>query len=824
MAELEWMRPVARPASPAAPAWLRGLARRFFDWEDWLTLALALAAVLAVSLSLEGAGWSQDMPALSLVGVLALLLSLFVARSSLPALLAWPLALVMGAVVTFWQTLEMVGPGGLETRVDAIYVRFNGWFYAAFTNQISNDPLPRDVLTIGLTWLGVFLFGWSLFRWHNAWPGLVPGGVALFMDLVIVGDSLSAAIVLYLLLGALLVMRTNLTARIRQWRAEGVSYPPFISISILHYALWAVLFLIAAAWIAPVGPFPTPKVVEALVQPLEGIGTDFVRLAGPLRVKKIVPVHNYTSILPFQGSVRLGERELLSVRVDDPTLEGPIALRGAVYDEYGSGGWSAGPRREIELSPLLAEQVRQKLQDGSLAGRLVALTVQVEAKSVVGTVLFSPGEPVSAGVPARIEALAGSVFSAPIYVPGGGAGLSDQEVLAQWAHLPPRFLAVGIERDGSGRVLSAQVIDGRSLALLDALVVRPQDALAEGESYVVFGLTQTVSDDELRQGGWDYPAWIRDQYLQLPDNLPERVTELAGEVALTEATPYDRAQAIEAYLRQYKVDYSVADTPPGRDTVDYFLFDSKRGYFDYHASAMVVMLRAIGVPARLAVGFVIDQKDYDRDSGAYMVRDRNAYAWPEVYIPGHGWVEFNPSPDRPEELRPGTQAEAGTLTEPDLDDFPDLPVGSGAFLPIVGGDTASGSSSSSDGSGFGYEPWIALAVAGLAAAVAGSVALGWRRSVAGLPYPQQLWEKTVRLASWAGHPPEPGQTPADFAGRLERAFRGVRDIPTLAAAYNRSRFAHRDAEAAERQHLAKLWPHLRGALLWAMLARLWRRR
>ncbi len=80
---------------------------------------------------------------------------------------------------------------------------------------------------------------------------------------------------------------------------------------------------------------------------------------------------------------------------DEATLEGPIALRGAVYDQYGSGGWTAGRRQEMELSPLLADQVRERLNDGSLAGRLLSLTVQVEAKSVVGTVLFSPGEPVS---------------------------------------------------------------------------------------------------------------------------------------------------------------------------------------------------------------------------------------------------------------------------------------------------------------------------------------------------------------------------------------------------------------------------------------------
>ncbi|KKK60672.1 hypothetical protein LCGC14_3022010, partial [marine sediment metagenome] len=233
-------------------------------------------------------------------------------------LVAGPLAAVVGAAVTFWQTLEMVGPGDLEQRIDAIYFRFQTWFHLAFTGGITNDSLPFNVMVVGLTWLGVFVFGWSLYRWHNAWLGLIPGGVALFMNLLFVDEALPISVFLYVLFGFLLVMRTNLMALMRRWRADGVSYPPLISLSFLHYTFWAGLFLVIAAWIAPVGPFATPGPVDALVQRLEGMGIHFVRLAGPLRVNKVVPIHDYTAVLPFHGSIDLSDRELLSVKVDDP--------------------------------------------------------------------------------------------------------------------------------------------------------------------------------------------------------------------------------------------------------------------------------------------------------------------------------------------------------------------------------------------------------------------------------------------------------------------------------------------------------------------------
>ena len=813
MALMQWPRTLAAPA--AARFW-RWLADRFLDWEDWLTFGLAMGAVLGVSLSLEASGWSRDMPELTLVGMLGLLFALLLARSGLPMLIAWPLATVVGATVVFWQTLEMVGPGDLEQRVDAIYFRFETWFHLAFTGGISNDSLPFNVMVVGLTWLGVFLFGWSIFRWHNAWLGLIPGGVALFMSLLFIEDSLPIAIFLYVMFGFLLVMRTNLMAHMRRWRAQGVSYPPLISLTFFHYTLWAGLLLVAAAWIAPVGPFATPGPVNALAERLERFGVHFVRLAGPLRVNKIIPVHDYTAVLPFQGSVELGERELLSVRLSDPFIEGPIVLRGAVYEEYASGGWKAAPRSEVDVPSALAGL--DSLNEGGSAGRIVPITVTVEAKSVVGTVLFTPGQPLYAGVPARAKLTQGSVRELNVIrSPDGGASLSDEEVLAL---TPPGWTALYVRRAADDRVQGVAAV--RSLAgLPDVLVLSPRQRLQKGESYTVLGFIRDIPPDELRTASTFYPDPIRSIYLQLPD-MPERVSQLARDVAGAEPAPYDRAKAVESYLRQYPVDYAIPDTPPGQDTMDYFLFEAKRGYFDYHASAMVVMLRSIGVPSRLAVGFVIDDGDFDRDESAYVVEHQDAYAWVEVYFPGHGWVEFNPSPDRPADLRPGQKSDEIIVPPLSLEDLRNLPVSIGGFFPFgqLGGEAGAAPPESS---GFGYTLWVALALTGFLAAVVASAALGWRRSVVGLPYPQQLWEKTVRIASWAGQPPKPGQTPSGFARVLTRRFRGVRDIDLLADAYNRSRFGRKDADAKERARLARVWTNLRGPLAWEIVRTLWRR-
>lgn len=176
--------------------------------------------------------------------------------------------------------------------------------------------------------------------------------------------------------------------------------------------------------------------------------------------------------------------------------------------------------------------------------------------------------------------------------------------------------------------------------------------------YTVTSRLIVASENELRQSPPIYPPEI-ELYLQLPPTLPRRVRDLAQQVAAGAPTPYDKALAIQAFVRTYSYTLDLPPLPAGRDLVDYFLFDASGGYCDYYASAMVVMLRAVGVPARLASGFT--QGMYDSGRGAYRVTAADAHSWPEVYFAGIGWVEFEPTAARPTWQRmqttPGLSAE-----------------------------------------------------------------------------------------------------------------------------------------------------------------------
>jgi len=170
----------------------------------------------------------------------------------------------------------------------------------------------------------------------------------------------------------------------------------------------------------------------------------------------------------------------------------------------------------------------------------------------------------------------------------------------------------------------------------NAIVVGPAD------KYDVTSWATDLTANQLITASTVYPSDIISTYLQLPDNLPVRVRGLANRITAGATTPYDKAVRLQTYLRlTYPYRLDVPPPPRGQDVVDYFLFDAPGGFCSYYASAMAVMLRLEGVPARVVTGFATGDYDYAR--GAYRVPADAAHAWVEVYFPGYGWVEFEPT-------------------------------------------------------------------------------------------------------------------------------------------------------------------------------------
>jgi transglutaminase-like putative cysteine protease len=173
--------------------------------------------------------------------------------------------------------------------------------------------------------------------------------------------------------------------------------------------------------------------------------------------------------------------------------------------------------------------------------------------------------------------------------------------------------------------------------------IRAPQALQPDMAYSVWSIRQNFGPEALRAAGMDYPVDVVNTYLQLPDTVTERTRELARDLTRDAPTPYDKAVALRDYLRA-TYPYNPFPPPQARDSdaVDQFLFVDREGVCEHYASAMIVMLRSLGVPARLAAGY--GSGTHNPITGFYEVRAKDAHAWVEVYFPEYGWVPFDPTP------------------------------------------------------------------------------------------------------------------------------------------------------------------------------------
>lgn len=158
--------------------------------------------------------------------------------------------------------------------------------------------------------------------------------------------------------------------------------------------------------------------------------------------------------------------------------------------------------------------------------------------------------------------------------------------------------------------------------------------------YSLKALRETTMSSLQSLGGFE-------EYLQLPDTLPDRVAELAESITVSNESVYDKAKAIERYYGREGFVYdqkNVKVPEEDEDYVDQFLFDTKRGYCDNYSTSMVVMLRTIGIPARWVKGFAPGEATRNENGDrVYQVTNEEAHSWVEAYMPGIGWMPFEPT-------------------------------------------------------------------------------------------------------------------------------------------------------------------------------------
>jgi len=334
--------------------------------------------------------------------------------------------------------------------------------------------------------------------------------------------------------------------------------------------------------------------------------------------------------------------------------------------------------------------------------------------------------------------------------------------------------------------------------------LRSPVSLEEGLTYTVVSRVPFRDRTLLRQSPTQYPAEIRQHYLQVPDSIRDRVRQRTEELLATSPTPLTDPYEKSLYLAQaLKQRYTIQPDLPffaeDQDLVETFLFTTQGGYPDHFSTVLTVMLRSIGIPARLVTGF--GEGQFNPFTGFYVVKNVDAYALTEVYFPQYGWFGVDPIPGH--ELLPPSLREyetfstvrrvwnwvAGWLPSPVLGLLDGMRQWATEvlifLLRALGGLFRLG--------------WVGI-VLGLAALTAAAfvgwlgwnwIAQGWRRwQLRQLPPTERIYQQMLAWLAEQGHPKRPSETPLEYSQRLyqESAATQAQAAGEMAHAYVRWRY------------------------------------
>jgi len=662
----------------------------------------------------------------------------------------------------------------------------SAWWDRITTGAAASDPSFYLVLICLLMWITGAWLSWCVLRWRKPMLGLIPGAAAFATNVLNVPQDQNGYTLAMLVLTLALLLWTNYTASIANAQRANVKLTGDARWDFWESGLVAMAALIVLGIMLP--PLST---ADRTLDVESGIFTSWAQLQQQLSHPgffsngKSTGVTGFTTDVRLNGALQRTRDVVFTYTIAD--YSGPKYFRGVNVSITSGGEWRYSQPNRIELRQLVAKNdVYQYAEDYEKLA-LGKVTIRM-LRPPIGSqdVLFYPG------LAYKVDRLT----------------VSTQIQLSD----PNSTTVNTIDRLGS---------------------VQPTTSSG---NYIATVEYSTATASDLQTAGTTYPEWLQ-PYMFLPGRgyrtqfVEQEIHDLAVKIVTNAGatTPYDKAAAIEAYLRNpsnftYSLD---AKTPDGVDPMEYFLFQSNKGYCEFFATAMGDMLRSLGIPARLVNGF--GPGTFDAQTNQFVVRGEDAHTWVEVYFPKYGWIPFEPTADNLSvytQIPRGAGPQATCLRDNNCQD----PTG-GVTLPVGGG--------SSPGSARGErnDPASGPSIAGIRVSsvldastatkiLGGFIALLLLLLVVISRYlrPRSVmavWKRTLALARLAGAERRPGETPLELGRRIRRTFPETAEpISALADGFVVAAYAPPEVAATSRSSVMEAWSNLRPMLLRRVLARL----
>ena len=813
-------------------AW--ALLERYSPSQGWPTLIMLMVVLAVVGESIDAANWVKT-PGLFMVLFVSALTGLLLAKVRRPAALLHLVALGIGTVVVVWQASSLIEGQPLVDQVQTFWTRLREWYTAATSGGISTDLLPFTLLILVAAWVLGYLASWFIFRSNNVWVGVVLAAIAILTNHSFLPDRFDIKFFMFMFFAMLLVVRMSVVQRHEAWRKAKIQFNPLVGWVTIHAAVWLTIAVMMVAAFVPLGVYVSSPLADAWDvgrSPVASLEDEFGRLFGAVPSRLDLVGRLFGKTLPFLGKIHMDGDVVLWASTKYPSY-----WTSQTYSEYTSRGWVAGDTVDLDIGPgslppprvdwTKRESIQQSLQlTFETSGFLSGGSVDWVSRDAVAQTLkpkefeIKVSDPSKdAGLPEDIQQLAKELRGVAV----APAGQFTESAIAKAIPSDLTLISTTRTSQATDRPVLDTVVVQRKVPLAPEVVsLRFTENIQENEPYTMVSSVSVAGPDDLTEAGTEYGGFITDHYLQVPASLPQRVHGLAAEITRGAETPYDKAHAIQTYLRDTDFVYSqkIKAPPQEADGVDYFLFETRTGYSDYFASAMAVMLRVTGVPARLAAGYA--PGEYDSESSQYFVRDTDSHAWVQVYFPSYGWIDFEPTPAWDVPVRDPT---AGSGLEEDSErlglglegagdifsaDAPFDPEDLGAF----GGSTPSPGRSTdvlvraAIGAGSAVALWLALYFV-------------WNMGLWRSGHIDRAYAKMGRLGALAGLRRRKHQTPAEYGATIGRSLPGVAaSAERIGRAFADSRYGQHDRSDETDGEIERAWRSIRARLAGHALRRL----
>jgi len=576
-------------------------------WWDWTSIGLLFILLHIVASRLVTTEWTDNLNFTQTITSMGFVIGLALGYSHFPAKTArWISFLYMIVVLPLIWIRVM----DKQIELDERFLSVGGRLFISIKQLFANQPIKDQLFFVAIMcvafWVTSASAGFYLTRKQNFIAAVVPASVGILViqqyDSVIAGRLWILG--LFAFFALCLLGRLNFLQSQQTWRTSRVFISPENKVDLSSSMAIAAGLVIITTLMMP-SKLPRIETIRETWKHLTRPWTEFTNdMENAVSALDATSPGTPTSFYGTELQLGVGFplSDAVRFKVQAPELgtdqEPPrYYWRGRTYDYFTKGQWYTTGTTRSNFSPIESSVPVVDAVKGNKTRFIFTLGTSPTS------LLYSPSQPI-------------------------------------WFSRPGSYLATP-----SNDIFSWSV----------------SPTMQPGETYQVDAMINNPHVEELRGAGTDYPQWVTEKYLQMPENFSPRIQELAREVTANAETPYDKAVAVTRYLRA-NLEYSaIISEPPGRaDPLEWVLFNSKKAYCVYYSTAEIMMLRSVGIPARMAVGFAQGNLSRTTSTGAtedilyttYTVIKKNAHAWPEVFFPGIGWVEFEPTGNQTQLDRP----------------------------------------------------------------------------------------------------------------------------------------------------------------------------